>query len=306
VTNDSRYLLAGSYALSGRWNSYYELMPGFFKEEKTDRLSGGSFDSDIRANALMLNVLLEIEPSSKQIPFIIRYLSGRMKEMYSTQETCFALLALGKAAKLTSNSNVKVDLLVNNKSIGNFNGKDINLPIDKNAANLSIRSSGQGEIYYFQNTLGVKTGEVKDINSHMGVSRTYYDCRTKKEVSGNHFYQGEMIACKITLVGYNIQADNIAITDLIPSGFEIENPRLENNDRKDWNSTMEIKYMDIRDDRLILFTNVVNSNRVFYYFMRVVNRGKFQLPVISAESMYQPDIKSVSGRGVVSVNEFVR
>ena len=306
ISNDSRYLLAGSFALSGRWNSYYELVPGQFKEEKTDRLSGGSFDSDIRANALMLNILLEVEPSNKQVPFIIRYLTGRLKDMYSTQETSFALLALGKAAKLTSNSNVKVDLFVNNKSAGSFNGKDINIPIDRNAANLSVKSSGKGEVYYFQNTEGVKTGEVKEINSHMGVTRTYYDCRTKNIISGNQFYQGQLIACKISLLGYNIRADNIAITDLIPAGFEIENPRLENTEKMDWKSNMNIKYMDIRDDRLILFTNVDNSTHVFYYYMRVVNRGKFQLPVISAESMYEPDIKSVNGRGTVTVNEFVR
>jgi uncharacterized protein YfaS (alpha-2-macroglobulin family) len=254
----------------------------------------------------MLNVLLEIEPSNKQVPFIIRYLSGRMKEMYSTQETAFALLALGKAAKLTSNSNVKVDISADKNNIGSFNGKDINIPLDLNTSTLSFKTSGQGEVYYFQNTQGVKTGEVKEVNSHMKVTRTYYDCRTKSIISGNRFYQGQMIACRITLQGYNIQADNIAVTDLLPAGFEIENPRLANTQLQDWKSTLNVKYMDIRDDRLILFTNVENNIRDYYYFIRVVNQGKFQLPVISAEAMYQPEIKSITGRGMVVVNEFVR
>ena len=303
VSKDCKYLLGGAYALMGKWNAYYEVIPSSYTEEKTVRETGGSFDSDIRANAIMLNVLLEVEPSNKQIPFMIKYLSEHLKNAYSTQETSFGFLALGKAAKLTSKSKLNVDVIENGKKIGTFKGDDITLQLDKKTNNIMLKAYGEGEVYYFQNTAGVKTTEVPEVNSHMKVSRTYYDYRNKNIVSNNWFYQGQSIVCKISLLGFNISADNISITDLIPSGFEIENPRLSSADKSDWKSSMRVDYMDIRDDRIILFTNVNSYNKDFYYLLRVVNKGKFQLPVITADAMYDPEIRSTNGRGIVKVSE---
>ncbi len=144
VSEDMRYLLAGSYALMGRWNNYYEIVPNAFTPERTDRLTGGSFDSDIRANAIMLNVLLEVEPANKQIPVIIKYLSQNADRMYSTQERSFAFLALGKAASLNANANVTVDIVVNGSSINKFSGKDLTVSDERlNAANIDFEGKRQ-------------------------------------------------------------------------------------------------------------------------------------------------------------------
>jgi len=70
---DSKYLLAGAYALMGKWNTYYEVVPAKFSSEKTDRETGGCFDSEVRANAIMLNVLLEVEPANSQVPYMIKH-----------------------------------------------------------------------------------------------------------------------------------------------------------------------------------------------------------------------------------------
>ncbi len=175
VSEDMRYLLAGSYALMGRWNSYYEIVPNAFTPERTDRLTGGSFDSDIRANAIMLNVLLEVEPANKQIPVIIKYLSQNADRMYSTQERSFAFLALGKAASLNADANVTVDILVDGKSINKFSGKDLTVTDEKlNAANITLKASGNGEVYYFWSAEGVKVNEkVKEEDSYMQIRRSF-------------------------------------------------------------------------------------------------------------------------------------
>ena len=108
LSEDSRYLLAGAYALMGRWNAYYEIVPNAYEPIKPERLTGGCFDSDIRANAIMLNVLLQVEPTSKQIPYIIKYLSQNAERMYSTQDRSFSFLALGKAASINANTDVTI------------------------------------------------------------------------------------------------------------------------------------------------------------------------------------------------------
>jgi hypothetical protein len=306
VSRDMLYLLAGSYALMGRWNSYYEIVPNAFEPEKTERLTGGSFDSDIRANAIMLNVLLEVEPANKQVPVIIKYLADNSNRMYSTQERSFAFLALGKAASLNADANVSVDILVDGNSINKFSGKDLTVANEKlNGANITLKASGKGEVYYFWNAEGVKVNEkVKEEDSYLQVRRTFMSYKTGRVIPDNVFYQGELIVCKIDLTGFERNADNIVITDLIPAGFEIENPRLNPATELNWKliDPMNIDYMDIRDDRLILFTNLVrNKTTRFIYLLRVVNQGTYQLPVIGAEAMYDQEYHSYNGAGVVKV-----
>ncbi len=303
VSADSKYLLAGAYALTNQWNSYYEVLPTNYKPEKADRLTGDSFDSEARANAIMLNVLLEVEPTNKQIPYIVKYLSKMMDKIYSTQERSFAFVGLGKAARMSAFTDVKVDVVADGKVIGSSNGNDLTLTIDNKYKSVTLKAGGQGEVYYFINTEGVKTGNVKEKDSQMQVRRSYIDYRTGGEISNGKFYQGQLIVCKINLTGGEFSANNIAITDLIPSGFEIENPRLSaSTEQQNYKGNMSVQYMDIRDDRLILFTNLQRgTTQTFYYMLRVVNKGKFVLPVISAEAMYDPEFNSANGKQTIRI-----
>ncbi len=304
VSNDCKYLLAGAYALMDDWPSYYEVVPKNYVPEETDRLTGGCFDSGARANAIMLNVLLEVDPSNKQIPFIIKHLTQMMGAIYSTQDRSFAFLALGKAAKLGAEHKEDVDVYTDGKKVGEYTGNDITLNLNPDAKSIMLKGSKQGTVYYFYNIRGVKKGKVKEFDSHLKVRRTYYDYETGNEIVNGRFYQGQLVICKISLTGGEVSADNIVITDLLPSGFEIDNPRLSETPQLSvkYSGNMNVQYMDIRDDRLLLFTSAErNKLETFYYLIRVVNKGRFTLPVISAEAMYDGEIGSISSAGVVNV-----
>jgi uncharacterized protein YfaS (alpha-2-macroglobulin family) len=306
LSNDMKYLLAGAYGLMNNWNSFYDVLPPIYEPEKTDRLTGGSFDSEIRANAIMLNVLLEVKPDHEQVPFIIKHLTKIAESMYSTQERAFAFLALGKAAKSNADTDLSVEIIINSETKRTVNN-DYTLDSDElNRANVILKGKGTGEMYYFWNTEGIKIGEpVKEEDNLMQVRRTYYDYRTKGAITTNRFEQGQLIVCKVSLTGFNQSAENIVITDMLPTGFEIENPRLSANAEMVWKSDnpLNVQYMDVRDDRLLLFTDL-SRNRVkeFYYMIRVINKGTFSLPVISAEAMYDKEYNSSHGAGKVVVN----
>ncbi len=307
LSNDMKYMLAGSYALMNSWNTYNEFIPAVYKSEKTIRETGGSFDSEIRANAIMLNVLLEVEPTSPQIPYMIKHITGMIEEMYSTQERSFAFLALGKAASVTANTDMKVEVTAAGKILQSFNNKDITLT-DKELSKgkIMLKSSGKGEVYYFWSTEGIKLNvKLKEEDSFMRVRRTFYDYRTGAQLT-NNFTQGRLIICKISLTGIDKSAENIVITDLLPACFEIENPRLSTSAELQWKSKnpLNVQYMDIRDDRLLLFTDLNDyETEEFYYMLRVVNKGKFQLPVIGADAMYDPEFHSYNGAGIINVKE---
>ncbi len=304
VSNDCKYLLAGAYALMGNWPAYYEVVPDKYVPEKTERLTGGSFDSEARANAIMLNVLLEVDPSNKQIPFIIKHLTEMMESIYSTQDRSFAFLALGKAAKLGAFYDLNVDVYSDGKKTGAYTGKDLTLNLNPDAKSLILQGNKQGTVYYFYSIKGVKKGSVKQFDSHLKVRRSYSDYKTGFPIIDNHFEQGQLIICRIDMTGGDVSADNIVISDLLPSGFEIDNPRLSETPQlsKKYSGTMNVQYMDIRDDRMILFTSAKRYTQdTFYYLIRAVNKGRFVLPVISAEAMYDGEIGSVYGSGIVNV-----
>ncbi|GJQ63535.1 MAG: membrane protein [Melioribacteraceae bacterium] len=297
LSGDTRYFLAGAFALSGNLDTYKELLPENFEIEQSEKLSGGSFDSPIRANALKLNILVDTAPNDSRIPMIVKYLSDNMKKAYSTQERAFAFIGLGKAAKKNIDSDVSVKISGNNLS-EEYSGNPLTFNYDPGATGqLSFKAQGEGEVYYFISYEGVPlTPETKSVNENMSVKRELFDYKTGIPVQGNSVEQGNLFICKITLRSNGIPAENIVITDMIPSGFEIENPRLTSGSRLAEQGNMIVDYEDIRDDRLILFTNLKSSGASTYtYLLRAVNKGEMVYPRISAEAMYDNEFRSYNG-----------
>ncbi|MBR9977122.1 MAG: alpha-2-macroglobulin family protein [Bacteroidetes bacterium] len=306
LTRDTRYLLAGAFAHAGKWTSWHQTIPAMFHAELPARESGGNFDSELRANAMMLNVLLEVDPGSKQIPDILRWIANRSEHMYSTQETAFVMLALGKAARRSAAADMNVSVLVDGKKRAGFDGKSIVVTEKElGSAAVTLKASGSGEVYYFWSAEGIRrSGDVTEVDAGMRVRREWYDYRTRKSLSPSELRQGQLVVCKLSLSGEGRSVDNVIITDLLPAGCEIENTRLRASTDLNWqiDQPLDVEYMDVRDDRLILFTSLAGrGTREFFYLMRVVNEGVFVLPPIAAEAMYDPAFRSYHGAGRVRV-----
>ncbi len=99
--------------------------------------------------------------------------------------------------------------------------------------------------------------------------------------------------------------DNVVVEDLLPAGFEVENPRLATSEKIDGSSDEMIDpvNIDIRDDRLVLFLDTKSGTEHYRYIVRAVTKGDFVLPAVKAETMYDPTIFSVNGQGRVQVIE---
>lgn len=305
LTTDSRYLLAGAFGLSNKWNAFNELMPGTFLSEEPLRESGGSFDSPVRANAIVLSVLCDVDPKNKQIPSLIRYLTAKGRRIYSTQDKAWSFLALGKAVSKNAKAKVNVDVLVDGKNIGNYNNQNWSLSSKQlNGKNVSFKPTGSGEVYYFWSTEGIKMNgaDVPDEDENIQVRRRYYN-RDGELLTGGAMRQGDLIVCEIELRTGLRGVENLVVSDLIPAGLEIENPRLGTSTSLSWiKSNLYPDYMDVRDDRMLLFTNMsANDNRKYHYMMRAVTAGKFKLAPVGCEAMYDPDFHSYNGGGWVSV-----
>jgi uncharacterized protein YfaS (alpha-2-macroglobulin family) len=90
---------------------------------------------------------------------------------------------------------------------------------------------------------------------------------------------------------------DMALTQILPSGWEIINTRIA-----DYSSAHEISkpdYRDIRDDRVNTFFDLGNKANRYTLVLNAAYLGKYYLPALKCEAMYDNSINAlVPGRWV--------
>ncbi len=303
---DSRYMLSAAYALAGDKTSFKQLLPNSFSGEVSVPVTGGSFYSDLRDEAIALNCLIDVEPNNAQIPIMAKHVGEKLKNRYylSTQENAFGFLAMGKLAKGANNSNITGSVKLNGKEIGSMTGRPLKLTANQlTGSTVQVSANGSGRLYYYWTAEGIGNGTgVKEEDNYLKVRKRFYD-RNGRPVAGTSFKQNDMVIVAITLENaYSTPIENIVITDLLPAGFEIENPRTKEIPGMDWiKDATTPQALDVRDDRINFFTSLGTAKQTFYYAVRAVSPGQYKMGPVSADAMYNGEYHSYSGAGVVKV-----
>ena len=303
---DCKYLLSAAYALAGDKKSFAQFLPAQFAGEESVAETGGSFYSDIRDESIALNVLIDVDPNNAQIPIMVKHVSEKLKQRYwySTQELAFSFLALGKIAHQSAHSTATADIKVNGKIVAAMNGADIKLTTQQlKGTHAEIDAKGNGKLYYFWEAEGISsTGAYKQEDNYLKVRKRFFD-RNGTPLSGNTFKQNDLIIVQITLEkSYSTDVDNVVITDMLPAGFEIENPRTKEIPGMDWiKNASEPTALDVRDDRINLFVDATENKQTYYYAVRAVSPGIYRMGPVSADAMYNGEYHSYNGAGVVKV-----
>lgn len=304
---DSRYLLAAAYTLAGDPNKAKQVLPTSFEGETAIEANDESFDSGTRSKALALNALLEVNPNDPQTGILTKHLITDYKKdrYHSTQESVFTLLALGKLAKMNNNIPTTATVSAGGKKIADFDGKG-NMSLNYNdfkGGNVQISTKGSGKLYYFWNLEGLtRDGSFKQEDSFLKVRRQYFD-RFGKPLASNTFKQNDLVIVKISLVSLGSNnVNNVVVTDILPAGLEVENPRITDQTGMSWVKDATIpEHQDFRDDRVNLFTHATATAQNFYYTARAVSPGRYRLGPISADAMYAGEYHSYNGAGTVTI-----
>ncbi|MBK6839193.1 MAG: alpha-2-macroglobulin family protein [Bacteroidetes bacterium] len=303
---DCRYMLACTYLAIGDRKNYSILIPGAFQGEQSKNAFSGSFYSYLRDEALVLNVMLDTDPENPQIPILIRHLSQQVnkQEYLNTQEAAYSFLALGKFSRKVSATQMSADVSINGKSIGKFSGSELVLKKGIAGQNVSVTVNGTGHLYYFWEQEGLSaSGNVKEEDKFLQIRKSFLT-RFGQPVSNlKNIKQGDLIVVKLSLSNLErTSVDNVVITDMLPAGFEIENPRLNDSRDMSWmKDQSDPDYFDVRDDRIHFFTSVKERTKNFYYLVRAVTPGNFQMGPASADAMYNGEYHSYSGSGTVNI-----
>lgn len=312
LTDYSQFQLAGAFGLSGDLETALSLLPISVSTENDGiRQSGSNFNSPIRSQAIMLDVLAEVNENHPSIPMLVENLSkaaAERKRWGTTQENAFAFLALGKILRKKMDGDYTGKITVNDTHLADFDSSTQAIRLTDNnwdGAQVKISIVGKGNCYYYWTAFGIRRDSyIEEYDRDLQVRRRYLnEDGTPYE---NEFQHGELVIAEITVKSLNWNLENVVVVDMLPAGFEIENARLASRTGIPWLKTQDFKpdYVDIRDDRLIFFGAFPRQReRKFHYALRAVTRGEFTLPPVSAEAMYDPSNSSVASSGKVTVVE---
>ncbi|MGN6163854.1 MAG: alpha-2-macroglobulin family protein [Flavisolibacter sp.] len=302
---DSKYLLSAAYAVAGDKRSFNAMLPSSFSGEESVQQTGGSFYSALRDEAIALNALVDVDPGNAQIPVMAKHVSDRLKnERYSnTQERAFSFLALGKIARSASRSDVTAELKVGGKTLATINGDWKGSSEQLKSNTIELVAKGNGRMYYSWVSEGISSsGAYKEEDSYIKVRRQFLD-RYGNAINENTFKQNDLVIVELTLEKvFNASIENIVITDLLPAGFEIENPRIKELPGMDWiKNESQPTALDVRDDRIHFFVNAYSPKQKYYYAVRAVSLGQFKQGPVSADAMYNGEMHSYHGAQTVKV-----
>ena len=105
----------------------------------------------------------------------------------------------------------------------------------------------------------------------------------------------------------NTWPSRVLITDLLPAGFEIDNPTLVDSAKLsnfEWIGEVEAAHTEFRSDRFVAaFDRTAGDNRsiTVAYVVRAVTPGTYDHPAASIEDMYRPQFSARSAMGRMEV-----
>ncbi len=310
----SRFQLAQAVFITGREDDALKLVGGRVPVPDKHIDTGGILHSMTRESSIMLSSMLDIQPDSPSIPVFVERINTAMKNgrWRTTQENAFAIMALGKYARMIADEkrDFTAGAAIAGRRLGKFDDEEgARFVLDEGGGKEVVVSvDGTGTLYYYWVAEGVPvSGKIPETDSGIKVRRRYLNAEGR-EIDLANIKQGETVVVELCIENHR-PVDNLICSDLLPAGLEIENPRIATRERIGWigKNMLKPERVEMRDDRLIFFANLLRSSgnrkKYYRYVLRAVTRGHFRLPPVKVSCMYDPAIVSVHGAGKVCVVE---
>jgi uncharacterized protein YfaS (alpha-2-macroglobulin family) len=300
----ARWRLAAAYALAGKMNAANELV--FNAETTVDPYSynNTTYGSSDRDEAMILETLTLMGKNKEaftQAQKVSRNLCGETS--FTTQSTAWSLVAMGLLAEKISGS---IDFAWSLNGAGQPDVKSAKAIFQKEIAlkpasgNVTVKNNGKGTLYV---NLVSKIQPLRDSfppqDNHIRIE-AHYTNPNGAPVDIQHLKQGtEFVAViKVTNIGGQDNYTDLALTQIIPSGWEIYNERMMDSEEKEH----PYLYQDIRDDRVLTYFDLpMHQSKVFKVRLLASYAGSFVFPAVQCEAMYNTNVHARTKAGRVTV-----
>ncbi len=298
LDHTTRWTLAAAYAVIGRNDAARELIDGLDTDVRPYREQAYTYGSDLRDEALIAEALInmgELAKAGAVVQRISKLLSS--EEWYSTQSTAFGLLAVSRLGEKTALSKgMSFMLSVDGKNENRASNKAIiraDLPSPDGKSNFTIQNKGEGLLY----ARLVRTGTPlagNEVASESGLQMMVeYQLMNGTPIGPGGIDQGTDFIALVTLrhPGIGEAHQNLALTQIFPSGWEIRNARLEGTEHAQQEGYYT--YRDIRDDRVMTYFDLYQGQEVRYrVLLNAAYTGRYYLPGAHCEAMYDHTVNA--------------
>jgi len=311
MNNTNKCLLAASYHLASLPEKAKAIMQNTELTVENYTEFSGTYGSGLRDKAMILDALVAMKMFDKADD-ITREISKSVSATtwYSTQTIGYSLLALGKNIINQQSESGETKLIgkitLPDGSIKEFNtdksfSVDITSSFGKDVKVEFSPESSTNKLYTTLNWNGVPLKSTEeDFASKLDLyvkwkdeDGAYLDITELKQ--GTTFYGHFTVTNSSSMKS----VEEIALVQVLPSGWEIENMRLLNQSKPTWMEGYKLnqeEYLDIRDDRIMWFFDLhkpYSSTKDFIVKLNTVTIGEFELPPTITEAMYNGDYKAL-------------
>ena len=262
------------------------------------------YGSSGRDEAMILETLLLMKRNQQALTQAQRVSNNLANESaFSTQSTAFSLLAMGRLAESMSGTL---------HFTWTLNGKQ--QPVVKSAKPIytasiatsprngvvTVKQQGSGALKV---DLIVRTQLLKDtlpaLSNNLRLDVRYTDLNGAA-INVEQLKQGTDFQAVVTVANVSGTTDytNVALTHIIPSGWEIYNKRLAGQ-----TASLNYSYQDIRDDRVLTYFDLgEGESKTFTVRLQPTYAGEFVLPAVQCEAMYDVNAQARTKAGRIKVN----
>ncbi len=308
LNNKARWLLASAYQTASQPDAANAVIEGLLAEIDGVKRSDETFSSTLGDLGLLLESLVALD-KKQDANKLLEKISAQMNsdDYQSTQGIAWALMAVSRyLAGDTSSFTAKLDEagdsseISSNKAIAKLDLKNAN-------SALSVENTSVVRLFATLVNTGVPDAGVEksivdnglEIQLTVGKRVTGKDGKSfwQKHV-GSSITQGTDLRFEVNISNTsNHDTDNIALTIPVAAGMEILSA--------DEQSMGAIDYRDIRDDRIHYYFSLKKDHgKIFYLTANAAYKGRYYLPAINAEAMYDGNMKARhAGKWIEIVSE---
>ncbi len=303
----AKWMLAAAYAMSNRKDVAKEIITGLTTTVAPYSEMSWTYGSDMRDDAVIAEALLRMDDRPTAAMVIKRIAENLGREnWYSTQSTAWGLLAVSRMVSADEmGQGLNFTLNVNGKSENRFSKKSvarIELPVPDGQKRIAISNTGKNLLYLRVVRTGTPLpGEESPANNGLVVDVRYQNM-AGEWLDPRSLDQGTDFQAVVTIQHPGIRGNyqELALTQVFPSGWEIRNSRLEGTESAQQNSSFE--YQDIRDDRVMTYFDINAREQATYrVLLNAAYIGRFYMPPTTCEAMYDHTVNARSIGEWVSV-----
>ncbi len=304
----SAWMLAAAYVKAGQPEAAKTLITNLSVNVKPYQEMSYSYGSDVRDKAIILETLLLLNDRTKGFE-LVKDISASLSNVnywMSTQSIAWSLKSVGMFAGTEKKGPLKFNYTYNGKDVSASTDlpiAQVALPFDGiKAGNLKIESQSQGTLFVRIITEGVPArGAEEEASNNLSIAVTYTDA-DGKAIDPSRLEQGQEFIASVSVSNPGIRGEykNLAINQIFPSGWEINNLRLD--EAEDRLKSDKATYQDIRDDRVYTYFDLgPGQRRNFKVMLTASYAGSYYLPATSCEAMYDHSVYARTKGQVVEV-----